>query len=74
MANRFKNYGLWLSIFAFIALLPEAFGTYDIGFVLPDNFDDIVRILLTILVGAGLINNPSTNNKGFRDDRKWDIR
>jgi uncharacterized membrane protein len=69
MGSRFKNYGLWISIFALIALLPEAFGTYDIGFILPDNYEALVRIILAILVGAGIINNPETDNNGYGDDK-----
>jgi uncharacterized membrane protein len=49
--------------------LPEAFGTYDIVFILPDNYEALVRIILAILVGAGIINNPKTDNKGYGDDK-----
>lgn len=62
--NRFKNYGLWLSIFAFIPLLLESFG---LG-VVPKNYSEIVNSFLGILVIAGILNNPSTQSKGYLDD------
>jgi uncharacterized membrane protein len=52
--NRFRNYGLWLSIAAFIPLAVEAFGIK----ILPENYDEIVNSLLGILVVAGIIHNP----------------
>jgi len=65
MNNRFKNIGLWISIFAFIPLLADGLG-YDI---LPNNYEEIVKSFLDILVIAGILNNPSSNNPGFMDDK-----
>ncbi|WP_102400610.1 holin [Haloimpatiens massiliensis] len=62
--SRFRNYGLWLSIFAFIPLLLEGFGLD----VVPKNYSEIVNSFLGILVLAGILNNPSTQNKGYLDD------
>lgn len=64
--NRFKNYGLWLAILAFIPLLLEALGLN----VLPKNYNELITSLLGILVLAGILNNPTTENKGFLDDKK----
>lgn len=64
MKNRLKNYGLWVSVLAFIPMVLEAFGVN----LLPDNYDEIVKSLLSILVLAGLISNPSTENHGYLDD------
>ncbi|KJS84978.1 MAG: hypothetical protein JM58_09415 [Peptococcaceae bacterium BICA1-8] len=66
---RFKNYGLWIAIFAFIPLLSTALGTYDIRLVLPVNYDELVIGALGILVLAGILNSPTTQNKGFMDDK-----
>ncbi|MCT8977631.1 holin [Clostridium sp. CX1] len=62
--NRFRNYGLWLSIAAFIPMLLKAFGKD----ILPDNYDELINAFLSILVIAGILNNPQTNNRGFLDD------
>ena len=67
--KRFKNYGLWVAIFAFIPLLVDALGTYDIGIVLPGNYGKLVQAFLGILVLAGILNNLTTENNGFLDDK-----
>ncbi|WP_373899630.1 holin [Haloimpatiens sp. FM7315] len=65
MVERFKNYGLWVSIFAFIPLVLEGFGVK----ILPENYNEIINSLLGILVLAGILSNPNTNNKGYLDDK-----
>lgn len=67
--DRFKNYGLWISIAAFIPMFLKGIG-YDI---LPSNYNEIVNSLLGILVVAGILSNPQTENKGFLDDKKEEI-
>jgi uncharacterized membrane protein len=64
MNKRFKNYGLWLSVFAFIGMLCQTFNIVK----LPDNYNELVNALLGILVLAGILNNPTTENKGYTDD------
>jgi uncharacterized membrane protein len=66
MSSRFKNYGLWVAIIAFIPMLLKGFNID----ILPANFDSIGTSLLGILVLLGIINNPQTDNKGFLDDKK----
>lgn len=64
--ERFKNYGLWVSIFSFIPLLLHGLGMN----VLPANYEQIVTAFLAILVMAGLLNNPNTNSKWYADDKE----
>lgn len=66
MKGRFRNYGLWLSILAFIPMLLEGFGLK----VLPGNYDGIIKALLSILVLAGIISNPATESRWYLDDDK----
>ncbi|WP_055665718.1 holin [Desnuesiella massiliensis] len=66
MKGRFRNYGLWLSILAFIPMLLEGFGLK----VLPGNYDEIIKALLSILVLAGIISNPATESRWYLDDDK----
>lgn len=68
--NRWKNYALWASIFAFIPLLLDGLKVYNINAVLPPNYAVLVKAFLGILVLAGIISNPQTDNKGFLDDTK----
>jgi len=67
--NRLKNYGLWSSLFAFIPIFLEGIKIYNINIILPNNYDIIVKALLGVLVLAGILNNPTTDNKGFGDDK-----
>lgn len=56
--SKWRNYGLWLSIAAFIPMLLKAFNID----VLPGNYDDLVTAFLGILVLAGVISNPTDGN------------
>ena len=60
--NRFKNYGLWVSIFSFIPMLAEVF-----GWRLPINYSEIVNVVLAVLVLLGIISNP-TQGKWYSDN------
>lgn len=64
--NRFKNYGLWVSIAALIPILYEAFG--GVGF--PEKYNQIVNAVLGILVLLGILNNPTKDSRGYFDDKK----
>lgn len=61
--NRWRNYGLWLSIAAFVPLLLSSLGIH-----LVPNYQEIVNAFLAILVAAGIISNPTTTAKWFYDD------
>jgi len=69
MSNRWKNYGLWAAILAFIPIFLDALKVYNINISMPGNYDELVKAILGILVLAGIINNPTTQNKGFGDDK-----
>ena len=64
--SRFKNYGLWLSLFSFIGILLNAFG---VNFV-PEEYTQITNAILAVLIAAGIISNPTTEAKGYLDDKK----
>lgn len=68
--KRFKNLALWSSILAFLPLLAESLEVYNFHFVLPGNYEKLGTAILGILVLAGILNNPTTDNKGFGDDKK----
>lgn len=65
-SSRFKNYALWISVFSLIPLILEAFGLN----IIPQNYNEIVTAILSVLVMAGIINNPSTESKWYLDDEK----
>lgn len=62
--ERFKNYGLWVSIAALIPLLLQAFGVS----IIPD-YQQIVNAILGIFVTAGILSNPTTTSKWYGDDK-----
>lgn len=60
--ERFKNYGLWLAIGSFIFLTLQTFGIdIDLG-----KYERLYEAFLSILVIAGIINNPSLG-RGYFD-------
>jgi uncharacterized membrane protein len=68
MKNRIQNYGLWLAIFAFIPMVVEALTTYEIFVLLPGNYPQLYGAFLAILVIAGILNDPTTDDHGFKDE------
>lgn len=63
--SRFKNYGLWVAIAALIPMVLKGFNIY----ILPDNYQEVINAILAILIMLGIISNPTTDNKGFIDDK-----
>lgn len=71
--NRWKNVAMWSSLLiGFIPLVVDSLGFYDIDIMLPDNWESLVKAGLALLVGFGILNNPTTQNKGFFDDKSKD--
>jgi len=62
---RLKNYGLWIAVISFIPMVLQSFGLK----VLPANYQEVASALLGILVLLGIVNSPTTENKGFLDDK-----
>jgi uncharacterized membrane protein len=63
--QRFKNYGLWVSIGSFAVIVAQTFGAdIDLG-----QYEKLYNAFLSILVMAGIINNPSIGT-GYLDKTK----
>ena len=63
--QRSKNYGFWVS---FLALIPMA--CQLAGFELPTGeFESMTNAILTFLVAAGLVSNPTTESRWYADDK-----
>lgn len=58
--NRFKSWAVWLSLGAFVTFCVKEFCGIDIG----ETVDGFLNVLLPLLVGFGIVNNP-TNKTGF---------
>jgi phi LC3 family holin len=62
--KRFKNYALWVALASLGLLVAQSFGLE----VAADKYNEIVNAILTVLVLAGVVNNP-TSGTGFKDDK-----
>ena len=58
--NRFKSWALWLAIAALVVFLVKEFSGLDIS----EDVNGFLNVLLPVLVGFGIVNNP-TNRTGF---------
>ena len=54
--NRFKSRALWLSIAALVIFVVKTTTGYDLGPI----WDELSELLLPVLVGFGIINNPTS--------------
>lgn len=57
--TRFKSWALWLSIAALVVFCVKQFAGIDIG----ETVDGLMNCLLPILVGFGIVNNPTDKRK-----------
>ena len=63
MQNRFKSWALWTSIAALVVFCVKEFAGIDIS----ETVDGLLNVLLPVLVGFGIINNPTERiATGFR--------
>ena len=53
--NRFKSWALWTSIAALVVFCVKEFAGLDIS----DTVNGLMNVLLPVLVGFGIVNNPT---------------
>ena len=63
--SRFKNYGLWVAILSLVPMLLHAFGVN----IIDQEYEAISAVILSILATLGIVNNPTTECKWYRDDK-----
>lgn len=59
MIEKFKSWALWLSIGALIVFLVKQFSGVDIS----EQVDGFLNVLLPVVVGFGIVNNPDSRTK-----------
>ena len=64
--DRFKNYGLWLSLFSLLGMVLQDFFNVDL---VQSQYELYVNTIMTILILLGIVNNPSIGI-GYRDRRR----
>ena len=55
MQNRMKSWALWTAIAALVVFCVKEFAGIDIG----ETVDGFLNVLLPVLVGFGIVNNPT---------------
>ncbi|MCU5616985.1 hypothetical protein [Bacillus cereus] len=64
MQEKFKNYGLWVALFALLGMvLMDTVPHFNAG-----RYQEYVDMILYILIAAGVVSNP-TAGKWFADKR-----
>ncbi len=58
--NRFKSWALWTSVVALVVFCVKEFCGIDIS----STVDGLLNVLLPVLVGFGIVNNP-TDKENF---------
>lgn len=58
MQNRLKSWALWVSVAALIVFCVKEFAGIDIG----ETMNGLLNVLLPVLVGFGIINNPTDSD------------
>jgi uncharacterized membrane protein len=53
--KRFKSWALWMSLAALLVFCVKEFGGIDIS----ETVDGFMNVLLPVLVGFGIVNNPT---------------
>ena len=56
--SRLRSWALWLSIAALVVFLVDKIWALDIAPIV----DELMDLLLPILIGFGIINNPTSKN------------
>lgn len=56
--NRWKSWALWTSVAAMIVFCVKQFAGIDIS----ETVNGLLDVLLPVLVGFGIINNPTSKN------------
>ena len=59
MQNRFKSWALWVSIAALVVFCIKEFAGIDIS----ETVNGLLDVLLPVLVGFGIVNNPTEKSK-----------
>ena len=58
MQNRFKSWTLWISVAALITFVTKTYFGYEIP-----EADKLVNLVLVVLTGFGILNNPTDSEK-----------
>lgn len=60
--NRFKSWALWVSVAGALWVIASAFGIPEQIGLTNETFNKVLNALGTILIGFGVVNNPTEKN------------
>ena len=63
--NRMASKSFWVSFAALIPMVLQLFGLD----ILPKEYSSVTNMILTLLVTMGVLNNPTTENNWYLDDK-----
>ena len=58
MQKRYRSWALWLSVAALVAFVAKTY----FGVEIPQ-FDELVNLVLVVLTGFGILNNPESKGR-----------
>lgn len=62
MQNRFKSWVFWMGIASIISLVLTTYGLWGFIGMTNEVFQKLVELVLAVLAGVGVINNPTDKN------------
>ena len=63
MQKRFESKYLWLAIFALVGFVLKQWGLFEMMGLDLEAFNEMVDLILAILIGLGVINNPTSKEE-----------
>ncbi|NPV93046.1 MAG: holin [Firmicutes bacterium] len=64
MRKRLANYGLWVSMASLLLIVLQDFGLN----INTSSYRELINAMLAVMVGLGLVNDPTTSSQWFSDD------
>ena len=56
--NRLKSWALWLSVSALVSFVLKTYLKFEV-----EGFDTLINMVLVVLTGFGILNNPTDSEK-----------
>ncbi len=61
--TRLKSWAVWVSVLGAVGVIMNAFGLFDKLGITSDGWQNIITAVGSILVGFGILNNPTDKEK-----------
>ena len=61
--TRLKSWAVWLSVLCAVGVIHNSFGLFEAWGITSDGWQNIITAIGSILVGFGILNNPTDKEK-----------